>query len=582
MSDAVIVIPAEKPIITEECFGALLLATILRENGMDVSIYRYYEASRENGFFDFVEQTSKNILAKNPKIVSFYCRCDYYLTDLQVSRRIKELAPDVCIVMGGPQADVTARETITEIPWVDYCCCGEGEKTIFPLFSGIINGSDVTHIDGLTYRDSQGQVVLNPRPALCNDLDNAPFIDYSFVPESTMKEAVESGRYITTPVGRGCPFNCAYCSTSVFWKRKFRVKSAERIVQEMRRLNSQYGITRFSLDHDLFTANKERLLNFCRVLKESGLDVKWRCSTRVDTIDEEMLDAMIDAGLAGVYSGIESGSPRVQNLIHKKLKPQDMIRVTRMLADNNIDMTASFMYGFPEEMEEDVEHTMRVVYEMMKIGVQEFQFHLCTIMPATEYYQVYRDRLKFGAYTSDQVCDFGVEECHQFITEHQKVFPFYYEYHSELRDKLYGFDNYLLLCLELYHTVKDLDPDRFGDMRLVDLFFEFRDVNIDYVERIKSQHDAVVHKFELFSNYLNKIYSQQDAEKILNVFQYLTDLKRLSVLDNPESDVKVYSVSVKDFIGGKTLREIRDVPSMVTFYVEDGNITVSARDYKTM
>ncbi len=576
MCDVLFVVPADKPIITNECFGTLLLATILQEKGLNVEIYRYYEASRENGYCSFVEESVRNILGKTPSVVSFYCRCDYYFTDIQIAKGLKELRPELPIVFGGPQADLTAVETITEIPWVDYCCSGEGENTVYPLFSSLINGKDVSNIAGLTYRDRQGKVVSNPRPELLSDFESLPYIDYSFVPANVMQDAVESGKYVTVPVGRGCPFNCAYCSTSVFWKRRFRITSPERIVSEMKRLNEQYEVTCFNFDHDLFTANKNRVMEFCRVLKESGLKAKWRCASRIDTIDEEMVSAMVDAGMSNVYVGIETGSERMQKLTHKNLKLDDIRKVIRMLLKHNLELTTSFMYGFPEETEDDVEKTAKLAYELYKMNVRTFQFHLCTIMPATEYYNRYRNELEFSTYVSDVVCGFGLEENVDFLNEHKEVFPSYFEYKSPLRDKLVGFDNCFFLCLELYDILGKLEPQRFENTRLVDLFYSFRDANLHFLQANGDRGKIYGAKWELFGKYLETVYSGIELQKMNGIFEYLRDCEKWRKASDVV-DVHKYPVNIGDYISKKTLADIRISDCIVYFNKINGkgNITVS-------
>jgi len=142
MSDVLFVVPQYKASLRDEFSGTLLLATILKQNNIDVDIYRFYKADKSLGFHSFVKETADNIISQKPKIVSFYCRCDCYLTDIIIAKRIKEFLPDTYIVFGGPQADVSAYDTLNEIPWVDFCCRGEGETTIYPLFSALLNDKD--------------------------------------------------------------------------------------------------------------------------------------------------------------------------------------------------------------------------------------------------------------------------------------------------------------------------------------------------------------------------------------------------------------------------------------------------------
>lgn len=476
MSDILFVVPSNKASFAEEFCGTLLLATILKQNALDVDIYRFYEADSNIGFNSFIEKTVNNILSKKPKIVSFYCRCDCYLAHIMISKKIKEISPDIYIVFGGPQADVSAYDTLNEIPWVDFCCRGEGETTVYPLFSALLNNKDYSNINSLTYRDRHGNIVENPVAPLIEDLDSLPYTDYSLVPKKAIDYAIDNDLAAPIDVGRGCPFNCAYCSTSIFWQRKFRIKSADRIINEMLKINETFGISNFKFAHDLFTANKRNVLEFTNKLKASGKDFKWACSSRVDTLDEETIVAMAENGMGAIFIGIESGSERMQKLMNKNLKIKDIINTVSTLLKHDIKVTASFMYGLPEETEEDLEKTLQLVYTLYKFGVRKFQFHICSITQGTPYYYQYIDKLTLALNQSDHVGNFGVEECQDFIKEHTKLFSFCYEYKSEIRDKFPDLKRYIMPTLSIYNKLSVILPDAHKSIKLTELLQEVKEI----------------------------------------------------------------------------------------------------------
>jgi len=478
MSDVLFVVPQYKASLRDEFSGTLLLATILKQNNIDVDIYRFYKADKSLGFHSFVKETADNIISQKPKIVSFYCRCDCYLTDIIIAKRIKEFLPDTYIVFGGPQADVSAYDTLNEIPWVDFCCRGEGETTIYPLFSALLNDKDYSKINGLTYRSINSIIIENPVAPLINNLDSLPMIDFSLIPKESIDYTVKNNLTTQIDVGRGCPFKCAYCSTSAFWQRKFRIKSATRVITEMKKINELFGLTTFTFSHDLFTASKKRVLEFTEALKNVNANFKWKCSSRIDTLDEETISAMAASGLTYVYLGVESGSERMQKLMNKNLKIEDVINIVSLLIKYNIDLTASFMYGIPEETEEDIEKTLQLVYVLYKLGVKKFQFHLCSINQGTPYYYKYFDKLTLSINSQDFTGDFGVKECWDFIQEHIKLFSFYYEYKSEVREKFAKLNIYAMPTIKIYDKLCTLLPHGHQNIKLTDLLLEI--MNIHY------------------------------------------------------------------------------------------------------
>lgn len=573
MSDVLFVVPVFERKISCECLGTLLLSTILKEKGLDVDIYRYYESEPEKGFDTFLLNSVNNILSKKAKIVSFYCRGDSYLANIMVAKKLKEARPDIPIVFGGPQADLASFETIREIPWVDYCCSGEGETTVYPLFGGLLKGEDVSAVAGLTYRNAEGEVVSNPKPELITDLDSLPFIDYTILPKDLFREMKENPTSISLDVGRGCPYNCAYCSTCFFWQRKFRLKSSERIIAEMKKLNEEFGITKFVLEHDLFTASKKRVFEFCKALKESGLDIRWACSSRADTIDKETIEEMASAGLERIYLGIETGSARMQGIINKHLDIQKTTETINHLADNNIKAIASFIYGFPEETEEDLEETLRMVYKLRTKGSVSFQFHLCSIFPGTEYYKKYKDEMVWAENFSDQTGNFGVEENLDFIREHEDLFPFYKEYRNELRSKFDGMNKTVLLFMEMHGYLNDLDPEMFEGKRLVDLYLDFRNATKDMFSNDISAKEYSERRVELYLKYISTIYSEEDTEKLREILTFKTDLQNIKESKQNTTDVKMYNVDINAVIKNKKLAEIEKRTSMVYINMTDNKVS---------
>lgn len=553
MSDVLFVIPTKKSDIMQDFSGTMLLATILRQKGIDVDIYHFYEAEKENGFDSFVKESADNILSKNPKIVSFYCRCDCYLADIMIAKEIKKQNECIYTVLGGPQADASAYNTLKELPWIDFCCRGEGETTVYPLFSALLNGNDYTATKGLSYRDKENNIIENPVAELIKDLDTIPFIDYSFI----KPENINQNGIVPIDVGRGCPFNCAYCSTSLFWKRRFRLKSTDRIIKEMNLLNERFGYEKFRFEHDLFTADKKRVKDFAQKLKALGKNYTWSCSSRIDTLDEETIDAMIESGLKSIYIGVESGSERMQKLINKNLKINDVIHIISILAKHNIKITASFMYGFPEETEEDLELTLQLAHKLRNLGVKNLQFHLCAITQGTQYYNQYKDQLTFSVTQSNINGDFGIEECMDFIKEHSDIFCFFYEYQSEFREKYADLSIHARDTLVIYNTLCTLLPDEYQNKKISEIAFDIisahkdcKDNNSPYSKGLK---------------YISNKYTGDKLQKLQEIFRFYDNQHQALRDSDFQSSVEIYGIDVSALNKNKCLDEIECKNSIVYF-----------------
>jgi hypothetical protein len=200
--------------------------------------------------------------------------------------------------------------------------------------------------------------------------------------------------------GRGCPFSCTFCSTATFFQRRYRLKSPHRLVAEMDRLADRYGPHELKLDHDLFTVDRRRVRAFCDAVRGHGH--RWRVSARVDCVDDELLEDMADAGCVGLYFGVETGSPRMQKVVAKRL---DLALVDPRLdtcARLGIEATASFITGYPEETHPDQDATLDMVGRCLRRpgGTCLTQLHILTPEPGTPLFDRLSGSLAFDGYAT--------------------------------------------------------------------------------------------------------------------------------------------------------------------------------------
>lgn len=438
MTDVLFITPTASKNAFDESLGTLILTTILREKGVQADILSFHRIGDTADFAAFLTSAQEKITAAKPKIVSFYTRCDCYHIMLKIAEAVKENL-GCYIVFAGPQADITAKETIAEIPYVDFVCCGEGETTVYPFFSSLLRGEPDLTVRGLVYRGEAG-VTVNPRPDLIADLDNSPLVDYSLFGENAVYDTSEP---FPIDVGRGCPFGCTYCSTNNFWGRKYRLKSPGRIVEEIKHYHDRYGVEYFAFEHDMFTMNKKQVTETCRLMRELDFPVKWKCSARIDCIDKDLIDTMTDAGLKQLYIGIETGSPRMQKLINKNLKLDGVLDMLSYITSKNLNVIVSFIYGFPEETEQDVSQTLSLITDILNLKRVTVQTHLCTFLPGTELSQRYKDELVPAETFSDITGTAAIAECADLIEAHPNLFWHFSEYKTELRERLSYFTHFV-------------------------------------------------------------------------------------------------------------------------------------------
>ena len=568
LTDVLFVVPA----VTrgEEFQGTLILATVLKQHGISVDIHRFYEVDMSD-YHLFVEKTVEKILERSPRAVSFYCRCDYYLADIKIAERIKEKRPDIYIVFGGPQADAGAVETLKELPWIDYCCCGEGETTVYPFFSALLSGGDPRGVDGLCYRNEKNEVVCNPRPKVLENLDDVPMVDYSLIKPDIMRLFSEDGSWaFPLDSGRGCPFACTFCSTKLFWQRKFRLKSDERILLEMEDLYRNYGVRVFGFMHDMFTLKKENVLSFCRKLRASGMEASWYCSSRADTLDEEMIAEMARSYAKGISVGIETGSQRMQKLIKKNLDLEKSFETLRLIHKYGLELQVYFMYGFPGETELDLSHTMDYFFRVCELDKNvESGFFLCSFLQGSEMFEKYFGELTFTPLRSYIVGDFGVKEELDFICEHKSVFPHYYGYMTEFILSLEYFEPFMRICKSGLDYYKLL-THRYEKDRKLDMYYDFENANKEYFSKTPDKKDVSKNRDELMDRFAQRILSDSEYSVFSEIKRFCVEKARFSASEETDS-IGYFNADVSAFLHGSELSDIKSEKHLVVMAREDAS-----------
>ena len=558
MSDVVFVTPNWNGYVREEPVGTLLMATILRNHGIDPKILQFYSFGDVNDFPAFLNHALTQITALCPRIVSFYTRCDSYHVTLKIAQLVKASLPDTYIVFGGPQSDLSAADTLRQIPYVDYICCGEGETTIAPFFSSLLRGAPDHTVKGLTYRQGE-QIVLNPRPELIPDLDTLPAVDYSLLDFRSEAKVAKVNQLFPVDVGRGCPFSCTFCSTKSFWGRKYRLKSAERIVEEIKHIHDVFGISDFVFEHDMFTMNRNKVIQVCRMLKEIGFPISWRCSARVDCLDEELIDIMVDTGMKSLFVGIETGSARMQKVVQKNLKLDRVYDLLNYIGKKGVVTTASFIYGFPQETEEDFAQTILLMTKLSRIPRIILLPNLCAFFPGTELTDQYIGQITRAPMVSGATGDMAVRECEDLISAHPVLFPQFFEFHSQFRDKIRHFPQFMHCWKVLQPVFEYLHAHYYAD-NICRMLYDFTRQNQDLL-------DAQVSFLELLTGDRFLELFADDAN-----YPTMKEAIRFAAWRATAHDrsTEIFHFDVQAFSAGKAFTDWDTVSVVVTYMVTAG------------
>ena len=330
--------PVQSPFSTNEKrppVGVGFLISVLRNAGHEVFFIDNY--LQPNNFLetDFLQKHQIDYVGIYANTICFRdtLRMLYKLEKLRQSHQW-----DGKILVGGPHTTVAA-DTIPD--FVDYVVQGEGELAILDIVNGKI-----------------GQRVVNyPR---IENLDVLPmpawdcFVD---LPYHWSVRFFEDKPVFTMNTSRGCPFNCVFCSVGSVWGKKYTYFSAERIVSDIEYLIKRYGLKGAYFREDNFTLNKERLRRFCNLLIEKEIKISWVCESRVSNLSRDLVELMSRAGAKGFYFGVESGSQRILDLLHKGITVEQIKNAFEWCREFNVKTAASIIVGVPGEAQADRQKT---------------------------------------------------------------------------------------------------------------------------------------------------------------------------------------------------------------------------------
>ncbi len=297
---------------------------------------------------------------------------------LRLCELVKEVIPDCITVMGGVFATMN-HEYIMKHNSVDFVIKGEGEKPLLNFLKALEQGkTDFENIKSIVWRDGK-KVVVNP-PEDFLEADEIPIVirkimpTYGFIFDDSAFENTPDGKVSAVVMfSRGCPGNCIFCESPHMWKRKVRIMSIERIIKELKLIIAEFNLRNFVIDDDAFTADKDKVVEFCNRIIEEDLNIKWRCNTKVTMIDRELLFLMKSAGCVKVTYGIESGNPEVLKKLNKEFTVEDVRNALRLNKETGVPGSMLMIIGSPGETPQTVNDSVNLIEELEPEGGFDFQ-----------------------------------------------------------------------------------------------------------------------------------------------------------------------------------------------------------------
>jgi len=454
----------------------LTLGGALKECGTEAELWDfdlYFKKAgnlREAEFRDLIRLGVRG--ARSP-VFGISSICSNFPMALWIAREIKACRPDALVILGGTQPSSVPIDILERFEFVDMVVVGEGEITLREMAQADFDPKRFAACPGLATRVKSKAVFGGKRP-LVKNMDALPLPDYSLI-DFREYLAIQGKNFLPhVEVGRGCPFQCTFCSTASMWENDFRVKSPRRILEEMEALHRNHGFTQFDFIHDNFTTSRKFVAEFCDFMAEHNKDsLRWHASSRTDCIDVQGLERMHSVGLSGLFFGIETGSERMQAIIQKNLSFERFRPILQCGNDLGVNMTTAFILGFPEENREDLDQTVQRALQYKSWGTARVFFSKLSPLTGTKIQLDYFGKLE----TSEQPsCTsphyYGLPYIDALIQSHPDLFSsFYHVPHPQLsEDELTRFNEFANLLVNHKTKIGLMIVETLG-MSPTELFF---------------------------------------------------------------------------------------------------------------
>jgi hypothetical protein len=296
----------------------------------------------------YINDVIEEIIDINPSIVGF----SLYNTNMWCSRAvmqmIRDIMPNTTIAVGGPEASQDKILHIIREGVINYIFKGEAEETFLQF------------LEQKEYSSTANKEVIGTLESKIQ-LDELPFTDYS---DYDLDYYLHPDG-VSIETSRGCVAQCSFCSETWFWK--FRQRSPERVIEEMKDQINKYGVRRFWFVDSLANGNLKAFRQLVDLIIENNLDIKWNSYARNDgRMDRDFIFKIAKSGCTSLSYGVESGSQKLLDDMKKKVKIWEIEANLKDSYDAGMDTHVNWMIGFPTETNLDFLHGMVLIWNTGK------------------------------------------------------------------------------------------------------------------------------------------------------------------------------------------------------------------------
>ena len=457
--------------------GIFILGSLMKKRGWDVDI-----------FVEDIENIQWNSI-KSADMIGISTITSTAPRAYMIADKAREY--NLPVMMGGPHVSFLTDEALEH---AEFVIRGEGEEALMKFIDAWENHGDYSGIPNLSYK-MNGSHFHNPGMVLCQNLDSIPFPDFSLFRGNT--NIISKKRAVPIQTSRGCPYNCSFCSVTPMFGRKYRFRSTENILEELRQYQDQSNNIFFYDDN--FSANPDHTKKLLKAMIAEKFKFKWSTQVRVEIAkDIELVKLMKKAGCHTLYIGFESTNPDSLEAMKKNQKVEDIVQAITILQRHHIHIHGMFMLGFDNDNWNTVKETVKFARRSKLTSVQ---FLILTPLPGTDYFKNINDqrRIQFKDWSLYDAHHVVFKPNHFTMSELQKAQIYghkkFYSRFQKVKKLVFG--NFIGFFVNIYarhlnrtwkkknkiflKTLELLKPNQ-----IADIFIDYREkISLNWVEKFR-------------------------------------------------------------------------------------------------
>ena len=409
------------PPLTGICppLGIGYLGAYLRKHGIETVLYDWAGTDAEG--------IANDIKNEQPDLVGISCFTITRGAAFETARIAKKVNPEIVTVLGGSHATSMARQIIERYKEVDYIVSGEGERLLLELV--LYLEGKTGHLPAKIFGREKSGPGVNSNIDFIHNLDDLPFPVRKLSNAPAYKAYPEQyghGKQASLMASRGCPYRCQFCSTSIYWGSRYRLRSVDNVIAENDEIYKVNQIEDLEILDDAFTSSRPWIAEFCAKIKKKDYAFDWAAVTRANYINEEICRLMKDAGCKRLVLGIESFSDKILKNIGKRISSEQAVNAIRIIQATGIEAGCLLMVGNPGDDWSSIKDNISAIKHAKPSSLT---INMTQVYPQTELYEIAKNGgLLDDSYWLDEgkgapiyTLEHSIQELQEFVSELYKA-----------------------------------------------------------------------------------------------------------------------------------------------------------------